>query len=146
MKRTGYKEIRVIGKGSQGVVTLVKDEEHHNLCVLKRVSLELLNDNEKAAALQECNLLKDLHHANIVEYIRSFIDNDGDDGVPTLNLVMQYCAGGDLASHIKNQARRKVHYEEHQILDWFSQMALAVAYVHNRHILHRDLKVEVILL
>jgi len=33
-----------------------------------------------------------------------------------------------------------VCYTEDQILDWFVQMALAIKHIHDRKILHRDLK------
>lgn len=33
-----------------------------------------------------------------------------------------------------------VCYSEDQILDWFVQMALAIKHIHDRKILHRDLK------
>lgn len=54
--------------------------------------------------------------------------------------VLQYCDGGDLASRIKAAKKAKVYFEEGQILDWLSQLALAIAYIHKRRVLHRDLK------
>ncbi|CAM9364416.1 unnamed protein product, partial [Phaeothamnion confervicola] len=57
-----------------------------------------------------------------------------------LYIVMQYCAGGDLSSHIKAQARSGRRFEEPQVLDWFVQVVLAVGHIHTRRILHRDLK------
>ena len=77
-----------------------------------------------------------------------------------LCIVMDYADGGDLYTKIANQkkiGRGKstkifdlvklisfciVCYSEDQILDWFVQMALAIKHIHDRKILHRDLKTQ----
>ena len=54
---------------------------------------------------------------------------------------MDYADGGDLYTLIaKEKKNGKVSYSEDQILDWFVQMALAIKHIHDRKILHRDLK------
>jgi NIMA (never in mitosis gene a)-related kinase 1/4/5 len=116
---------------------LVKCSKRHEKFVVKQIVLDLITENERKAALQECELLKGLRHPNIVTYIDSFLEIVK---VPSLYIVMQHCAGGDLATHIKCQQRAGQLYEELQILDWFSQMALAVSYIHEKRVLHRDLK------
>ncbi len=58
-----------------------------------------------------------------------------------LCIVMDYADGGDLYTKISNQKKiGKVMYTEDQILDWFVQMGLAIKHIHDRKILHRDLK------
>jgi len=73
----------------------------------------------------------------------------------TLYIVMTYADGGDLESRIKAQqalsgsARhggRFVPFPEQQIIDWFIQTALAIKHVHDRKILHRDIKTQNIFL
>lgn len=77
-----------------------------------------------------------------------------------LCIVMDYADGGDLYTKIANQKKigrgkysppsksshllfyRIVCYSEDQILDWFVQMALAIKHIHDRKILHRDLKTQ----
>lgn len=72
----------------------------------------------------------------------------------SLHIVMDYCDGGtymyiyvyiytgmvvgDLYSKINGQ-RGKLFTEE-QVLDWFVQLCLALKHVHDRKILHRDIK------
>lgn len=59
-------------------------------------------------------------------------------------MVMTYCDGGDMYTRIKNSKSK--NFTEQQILDWLVQMALALLYLHERKILHRDLKTQNIFL
>ena len=55
-----------------------------------------------------------------------------------LCIVMDYADGGDLQSKIKQQRGRL--FQEREIIDIFVQIALALKHVHDRKVLHRDLK------
>lgn len=63
-----------------------------------------------------------------------------------LCIVMDYCEGGDMFNKIAKQKELGVLFSERQILTWFVQMALALKHVHDRKILHRDLKTQNIFL
>ena len=54
---------------------------------------------------------------------------------------MDFCDGGDLHSRI--QAQRGILFTEDQIVDWFVQITLALKHVHDRKVLHRDIKSQV---
>ena len=58
-----------------------------------------------------------------------------------LCIVMDYCDGGDL--YTKIHTSKSVGLSEEQIIDWFVQITLALKHVHDRKILHRDLKSQV---
>ena len=75
-----------------------------------------------------------LGHPNIVTYKHSFIEK----GV--LIIIMEYCEKRDLAYHIKKKREKKEHFTEEEIMNWFVQICLALDFVHDRKILHRDLK------
>ena len=47
-------------------------------------------------------------------------------------------AGGDLQRRIKDQRGRP--FSENQILDWFTQICLGMKHIHDRKVIHRDLK------
>ncbi|XP_026952325.1 serine/threonine-protein kinase Nek1 isoform X5 [Sagmatias obliquidens] len=57
---------------------------------------------------------------------------------------MDYCEGGDLFKRIN--AQKGILFQEDQILDWFVQICLALKHVHDRKILHRDIKSQNIFL
>ena len=52
--------------------------------------------------------------------------------------VMTYCDGGDLLGRIT--AQKGQLFKENLIMNWFVQIALAIAYMHANKVLHRDIK------
>ena len=57
-----------------------------------------------------------------------------------LHIIMGYCEGGDLCTRLKGYGGQLL--AETQVVEWFVQIALALQYLHDRKILHRDLKVQ----
>ncbi|XP_020924590.1 serine/threonine-protein kinase Nek4 isoform X3 [Sus scrofa] len=53
---------------------------------------------------------------------------------------MGFCEGGDLYRKLKEQKGRLL--PESQVVEWFVQIAMALQYLHEKHILHRDLKTQ----
>ncbi|XP_051939104.1 serine/threonine-protein kinase Nek5-like isoform X4 [Hippocampus zosterae] len=98
----------------------------------------LMSSREKEAARKEVALLSNMEHPNIVTFIRSFQDKG------SLCIVMEYCDGGDLMMKINMQ--RGVFFTEPQILAWFVQICLGLKHIHDKKILHRDIKSQNIFL
>lgn len=59
---------------------------------------------------------------------------------------MEYCEEGDLAFHIKRYKAKLQSFPEQLILNWFVQIGNALVYIHERKILHRDIKTSNIFL
>ncbi|XP_028942460.1 serine/threonine-protein kinase Nek4 [Antrostomus carolinensis] len=53
---------------------------------------------------------------------------------------MGFCEGGDLYHRLKEQKGKLL--PENQVVEWFVQIAMALQYLHEKHILHRDLKTQ----
>ncbi|XP_051483175.1 serine/threonine-protein kinase Nek4 isoform X2 [Apus apus] len=53
---------------------------------------------------------------------------------------MGFCEGGDLYHKLKEQKGKLL--PENQVVEWFVQIAMALQYLHEKHILHRDLKTQ----
>ncbi|GIQ84835.1 hypothetical protein KIPB_006406 [Kipferlia bialata] len=129
-----YSQIRSLGKGSFGAAILVRERSTGKHFVMKRINISTLSAKERAEAHQEAGILAKLKHPNIVAYKESFVSSG------YLNIVMEHADKGDLYQRIK--AQKGKHIEEGQILDWFVQMCLGLKHVHDRKILHRDLKTQ----
>lgn len=129
-----YIRIRELTKGSFGIVYLVRRQIKNDFVIIKTMILDGLSDNEKKDAYKEAYLLKNLHHQNIIRFIDVFRQTKPKS---SLNIVMEYAEGGDLFTKIRNQTEL---LPEKAILDWFTQICLAIKHIHKKKILHRDLK------
>eukprot|EP01063_Lacrimia_lanifica_P004773 TRINITY_DN12715_c0_g1_i1.p1 TRINITY_DN12715_c0_g1~~TRINITY_DN12715_c0_g1_i1.p1 ORF type:complete len:709 (+),score=158.55 TRINITY_DN12715_c0_g1_i1:137-2263(+) len=133
-----YERLQMVGKGSFGQVYLVRDRATGVRYVMKCVNVAGMCMEEKEDAMKEMQLLQTLDHPNIIRYVESFETQAG------LRMVMEYASRGDL--HQVIQARKGRRLSETQILDWFLQLCLGVKHLHEKHILHRDIKTSNILL
>jgi NIMA (never in mitosis gene a)-related kinase len=131
-----YDPIRLLGEGSFGKVYLMRDKVRRNFVCVKVIKIKNIPKKEREATKLEVDLLRRLHHPNIVRYLDSFLSKNNE----TLCICMEYCDGGDLASQIK--AARQNLFSESKILHWFVQLALGLHYMHSSKVLHRDLKTQ----
>nr|XP_021131853.2 serine/threonine-protein kinase Nek4 isoform X1 [Anas platyrhynchos] len=139
MPLAAYCFLRAVGKGSYGEVSLVRHRHDSKQYVIKKLNLKNASIRERKAAEQEAQLLSQLKHPNIVAYRESW---QGEDGL--LYIVMGFCEGGDLYHKLKEQKGKLL--PESQVVEWFVQIAMALQYLHEQHILHRDLKTQNIFL
>ncbi|KAF1488169.1 Serine/threonine-protein kinase Nek4, partial [Eudyptula minor novaehollandiae] len=135
MPLAAYCFLRAVGKGSYGEVSLVRHQQDSKQYVIKKLNLKNASNRERKAAEQEAQLLSQLKHPNIVTYRESW---QGEDGL--LYIVMGFCEGGDLYHKLKEQKGKLL--PENQVVEWFVQIAMALQYLHEKHILHRDLKTQ----
>mmetsp|Transcript_61860 Transcript_61860/g.165729 ORF Transcript_61860/g.165729 Transcript_61860/m.165729 type:complete len:925 (+) Transcript_61860:103-2877(+) len=134
-----YEVVKPIGNGSFGQVFLVTNTREKKLYVMKKIHLSNMEQKEKESTELEVRLLQNLNHPSIVAYKDSFIDKSG-----SLKIVMEYCEHGDLYTHLKQNRSRPP--PEAKAVDWFLQVVLALATLHARKVLHRDLKTQNIFL
>mmetsp|Transcript_27978 Transcript_27978/g.65282 ORF Transcript_27978/g.65282 Transcript_27978/m.65282 type:complete len:519 (+) Transcript_27978:87-1643(+) len=134
-----YQRIKVLGKGSFGKAYLVKNTEADELCVVKQMETSMMQPKERNEAVKEAILLKRMDHKNIVRFQDVFMTRKG-----RLCIVMDYADGGDV--HMEIVRREGKLIQEMQILEWFVQTCFALKHVHDRKVLHRDLKTSNIFL
>lgn len=133
-----YVRLQKIGEGSFGKAILVKSTEDGRQYVIKEINISRMSNKEREESRREVAVLANMKHPNIVQYRESFEENG------SLYIVMDYCEGGDLFKRIN--AQKGILFQEDQILDWFVQICLALKHVHDRKILHRDIKSQNIFL
>ncbi|PSN50789.1 hypothetical protein C0J52_05947 [Blattella germanica] len=126
-----YVKEKRIGEGSFGTAYLVR---------AKGTGIHYMTVKEKDEAMREVEVLAKMQHPYIVAYKESF-EHD-----KNLYIVMDYCEGGDLYTKIREHAQKGRYFSEDTILNWFVQICLALKHVHDRKILHRDIKSQNIFL
>ncbi|XP_057223396.1 serine/threonine-protein kinase Nek3 isoform X2 [Malurus melanocephalus] len=127
----GYDTLKVLGEGSFGRALLVHHRISDKKYVMKEIRLPMSSSGVENSR-KEAVLLAKMKHPNIVAFKESF-EADGH-----LYIVMEYCDDGDLMQKIKHQGRNL--FPEDTILHWFVQMCLAVKHIHDKRVLHRDIK------
>ncbi|XP_069748598.1 serine/threonine-protein kinase Nek5-like [Narcine bancroftii] len=132
-----YDVTRQIGEGAFGKAFLVKTKGDSTQ-VVKEIKIAKMHQKEREDSFREVTLLEKMKHPNIVTFLDSFEERQN------LYIVIDYCDGGDLMQRVNMQ--HGVCFEEEQILDWFVQICLGLKHIHDRKILHRDIKTQEIFL
>ena len=130
-----YKLVKLLGQGSFGKAYLAKSDNDDKDYVIKQMIMEDMTDEEKRETFNEAIVLKKLDHPNIIKFKEVFRQRKPKD---ILNIVTEFADGGDLAQKIEQQ--KKKPFPESQILDYITQICLALQHVHKKKIIHRDLK------
>ncbi|KEP64962.1 UNVERIFIED_CONTAM: NEK kinase [Hammondia hammondi] len=128
-----YTCLEAIGEGAYGTAFLARDCDG-NKCVIKAIDVSRMTAKERQSCVTEVQLLARLEHPFVVRYLDSFMEGN------TLNIVMNYCADGDLAGVIERQSRTRKPFKEAQILRWLAQILMALKHIHSHKIIHRDIK------
>ena len=135
-----YEIIKKIGEGSYGVVYLINHKIKSMCCVLKKIDLKGLSEEEKKETYNEVNLLKKLDHPNIIKFI------EVNKSLRYLEIITEFAEKGDLYNQICIQKKNKKRFPEKIIIDWLVQSCQALKYIHSKHIIHRDIKPQNIFL
>ena len=134
-----YEAISKLGEGGFGSVWKMKTpknqpfSEDHPIVALKRIKSP--DDKDK----EEVEILKKLdHQSSIIKYLTSFICKKSGD----LCIVMEYCESGSLTTLVE---KSKFKASNKNVAFMIFQIGLALEYVHEKGIIHRDIKPDNIL-
>ena len=130
-----YIIIRKIGQGGFGKVYYAKDKIFQKEVAIKKILKDKNNENNvyNLRILNEINILKKLCHPSIIKIYEVFNQTD------EYYIVNEYCKFGDLVGQLKNGL------DEMQISNILFQILSGISYLHFHGIIHRDLKLENIL-
>lgn len=122
-----YEPLDIIGNGSFGIIRKVRRKADGVVFARKELNFERMSERDRKQIVAEVNILKDLHHENIVRYHDRYVDREA--GI--LYILMEYCGGGDLSSIIKQAQRHQRPIPEDTIWNYFMQLCLALNYCHH---------------
>ncbi|KAI0795053.1 hypothetical protein C8Q75DRAFT_748694 [Abortiporus biennis] len=122
---------KVIGEGTYGKVRLGV----HRLTGT-RVAIKQIPKAMSASLTREIHHHRQLHHPNVTQLYEVIATESN------IWLVTELCSGGELFDYLAEKGR----LGEDEVRTMFGQLCLAVNYVHDKGIVHRDLKLENVLL
>jgi len=132
-----YIILHTIGKGEFGKVKLAYDPQKELEVAIKFIKRSNITSAQKQAKLErEINILQNLNHPHIVR-LYDVIETE-----KYIGIVMAYANGGELFEYISENQ----YLSEEESAKFFIQLLDGVQYLHSRHIVHRDLKLENLLL
>ena len=132
-----YKYGRLIGQGAFGKVNIGLNVLSGRIVAVKSfIKDELKNSQNMSKILYETNLMRKLNHPNITKILETFEDDK------FILIIMEYINGGNLFSFVKK--RRKLSEKISKFL--FRQIILGIQHIHSKKIVHRDIKLENILI
>lgn len=127
----------LIGSGSFGSVFLGMNALSGELMAVKQAeipSCDIQGCKRRKVMLdalqREISLLKELHHENIVQYLGSSMDETH------LTFFLEYVPGGSVTALLNNYGA----FEEPLIRNFVRQILKGLNYLHNKKIIHRDIK------
>ena len=131
-----FKIERLLGKGSFSSVYLVTRIADQKIYALKSVTMDKLTKKEQQNSVNEVRILASVSHPNVIGYREAFWDDKNQ----TLNIVMEYADDGDLQTKIQQMKKNFGVFEEETIWSYAIQMIEGLKALHDKKIMHRDLK------
>jgi len=129
--------LRNIGKGAFGKVRMVQHKQSKELYALKYIDKTRCSKMKAVGnIIQERRLLEEIDHPFVVNMRYAFQDDEN------CCFVLDLMMGGDLRFHL---GRLRV-LSEASVRIYVAEIASALAYLHEKRIVHRDIKPDNILL
>jgi serine/threonine protein kinase len=99
---------------------------------IKLVAAHLLDEEGLERSKEECLIIQQLHHPNIVKLVDYFLNSR------YMGIITEYCSGGNLQEYLNKNGKLK----EPQSRTFFSQALSAIKCCHQNNVIHRDVKLE----
>mmetsp|Transcript_50540 Transcript_50540/g.130262 ORF Transcript_50540/g.130262 Transcript_50540/m.130262 type:complete len:209 (-) Transcript_50540:1377-2003(-) len=134
-----FQLLKVLGDGGYGRVFLAKRKETEEIFAIKIMRKKMLMRKDRIRHVKsEREVLESVDHPFIIRLRHAFQTSS------KLYLVMDFIPGGDLYFHINKEENG--YFSEDRARFYAAELVLALDYLHQSHIIYRDLKLENIIL
>ena len=132
---------KCIGKGAYGEVYLTKKKGNTTKLATKRIDKKIANSEKFQKYFKnEREILKELDHPNILKIL------DIKENTKYYFLVKEYCNGGSLKDCLEKYIEEYDKPFSQEIIQYIiKQLIEVIKYLHNLNIIHRNIKLENIL-
>ncbi|XP_008459813.2 serine/threonine-protein kinase ATG1a isoform X2 [Cucumis melo] len=127
---------RRIGSGSFAVVWKSRHRHLGTVFAVKEIHKKKLLPKVSDSLLREISILRTVNHPNIIHLFEAIQTDD------SIYLILEYCAGGDLWDYINRHGK----VSEAVARDLMRQLASGLKVLQEKHLIHRDLKPQNLLL
>lgn len=132
-----YSFVKIFAKGAFAHIRLYKDKINPEISYgIKTISKFDNQDKLYSSTKTEIELLSETDHPNIINYFQTLEDNNN------FYIVQEYCHEKDLYIFIKKESK-EISFENKKNI--MQQILLALSYLHQNNIEHRDIKLENVL-
>ncbi|KAK3194492.1 hypothetical protein Dsin_025802 [Dipteronia sinensis] len=119
-----------IGSGSFAVVWKATHRQLGIEVAVKEIEKKLLSPKVSDNLLKEISILSTINHPNIIRFLEAIETKE------RIYLVLEYCDGGDLAAYLHRHGKVSEAVARH----FMRQLAAGLQVLHEKHLIHRDLK------
>ncbi|KAG1953057.1 NUAK family SNF1-like kinase 1 [Pimephales promelas] len=132
-----YELLETLGRGTYGKVKKAIERHTGRVVAIKSIRKEKIKDEQDMVHIRrEIEIMSSLRHPHIISIYEVFENKD------KIVIVMEYASKGELYEYISERRR----LGERETRHFFRQIVSAVHYCHKSGVVHRDLKLENILL
>ncbi|XP_051977194.1 NUAK family SNF1-like kinase 1 [Xyrauchen texanus] len=132
-----YELQETLGRGTYGKVKKAIERHTGRVVAIKSIRKEKIKDEQDMVHIRrEIEIMSCLRHPHIISIYEVFENKD------KIVIVMEYASKGELYDYISERRR----LSERETRHFFRQIVSAVHYCHKNGVVHRDLKLENILL
>lgn len=125
----GYRNERKIGQGATGEVFLVRDKKTKEEYAMKKVQCDKTSSSETSYMLGV--------KAPTVLDLKDYKVNDN-----YIYMIIEYAKNGTLKDWINKKSYSKTPVDAHQILLWMTEALLGLYVIHEKSLIHRDIKAD----
>ncbi|KAL1383363.1 hypothetical protein pipiens_013162 [Culex pipiens pipiens] len=126
-----YEILEEIGTGAFGVVHRCRERKTGNVFAAKFIPVS--QNSERDLIRKEIDIMNQLHHRKLIHLHDAFEDED------EFVLIYEFLSGGELFERITTEGYRMC---EQEIIEYMKQICEAVKYMHEKNIIHLDIKPE----